>query len=61
MLMARLLGILLLVALGVMLIVFTVTGDRKWLRVFGRTLQIGILIGLIFIGIYFLQRFLLVT
>lgn len=61
MLMARLLGILLLVGLGVMLIVFTVTGDRKWLRVFGRTLQIGILIGLIFIGIYFLQRFLLVT
>lgn len=59
MLVARLVGILLLISLGVMLLMFAATKDRKWLRIFGRMLGIGLSIALIFIGIYFFERFLL--
>jgi hypothetical protein len=54
------LGVLLPIALGVTLILFFLTKDRKWLRIFGQILRVGIVIFLIFIGIYFLGRFLLV-
>jgi hypothetical protein len=61
MLIARILGILLPIALGASLILFLLTKDRKWLRIFGQILTVGIVIMLIFIGIYFIERFLLVV
>lgn len=59
MLVARLVGVLLLITLGVMLLMFAITKDRKWLRIFGRTLGVGLAIILIFIGILVFERFLL--
>lgn len=59
MLVARLVGTLLLMTLGVMLVMFAITKDRKWLRIFGRTSGVGLAIALIFIGIRFFERFLL--
>jgi len=61
MLVARLLGIVLLITLGVTVILFIATKDRKWLRIFGRILGAGGVILLIFIGIYLIERFLLVV
>ncbi len=60
MLIARLLGALLVITLGVMLVMFLVTREPRWLRYFGRVLLVGLVITLVFIGIYFLERFLLV-
>jgi len=60
MLVARLLGSLLVISLGVMLIMFLVTRERMWLRYAGKILLIGVVIALIFIGIFILERFLLV-
>ena len=60
MLIARILGVLLPITLGVSLILYFLTKDRKWLRIFGQILRVGIVIVLIFIGIYFIERFLLV-
>ena len=59
MLVARLVGILLLITLGVMLLMFFITKDRKWLRIFGRACAVGLAIALIFIGIFLFERFLL--
>ena len=59
MLVARLVGTLLLITLGVMLVMFAITKDRKWLRIFGRTLGVALAITLIFIAIHFFERFLL--
>lgn len=61
MLIARMLGVLLPIVLGVLLILYFLTKDRKWLRFFGQTLKVGIVIALIFIGIYVVERFLLVV
>jgi len=61
MLVARLLGVVLLIALGVTVVLYVATKDRKWLRIFGRLLGAGGLILLIFIGVYFIERFLLVV
>ena len=61
MLVARLLAVVLLIALGVTVALFVVTKDRKWLRIFGRILGAGGVILLIFIGIYLIERFLLVV
>lgn len=60
MLIARLFGTLLVITLGATLVLFLVTGQRKWLRYFGTVLRVGLVLSLIFIGIYFLERFLLV-
>jgi len=60
MLVARLLGSLLVITLGAMLLMFLVTRERMWLRYAGKVFLIGVVISLIFIGIYFLERFLLV-
>jgi hypothetical protein len=60
MLIARLLGTLLVITLGAMLVMFLVTGERRWLGYFARALQVGLVLTLIFIGIYLLERFLLV-
>jgi hypothetical protein len=61
MLIARILGVLLPITLGVSLILFFLTKDRKWLRIFGQILRVGIVMMLIFLGIYFVERFLLVV
>ena len=61
MLIARILGVLLPITLGVSLILYFLTKDRKWLRICGQILRVGIVIVLIFIGIYFIERFLLVV
>ena len=60
MVIARLIALVLLVVVGAVLLLFVVTKDRKWLRIFGRILQASVVIALIFIGIFFLERFLLV-
>ncbi len=60
MLIARILGVLLPITLGASLILFFITKDRKWLRIFGKVFIVGIVIMLIFIAIYFVERFLLV-
>jgi hypothetical protein len=60
MLIARILGVLLPITLGASLILFFITKDRKWLRIFGQVFIVGIVIMLIFIAIYFVERFLLV-
>ena len=60
MLIARILGVLLPITLGASLILFFITKDRKWLRIFGQVFIVGIVIFLIFIAIYFVERFLLV-
>lgn len=60
MVIARLIALVLLVVVGAVLLLFVVTKDRKWLRIFGRILQVSVVIALIFIGIFFLERFLLV-
>jgi len=60
MLIARILGVLLPITLGASLILFFITKDRKWLRIFGQVFIVGIVILLIFIAIYFVERFLLV-
>ena len=59
MLVARLAGTLLVIALGATLVMFVATKDRKWLRIFGQLLGVGVVITMIFIGIYFFERFLL--
>ena len=60
MLIARVLAALLVITLGALLVMFLVTRERRWLRYFGRVLQVGLALTLIFIGVYFLERFLLV-
>ena len=60
MLIARILGLLLPIALGASLILFFMTKDRKWLRIFGKVFIVGIITMLIFIAIYLVERFLLV-
>lgn len=60
MLIARILGVLLPITLGASLILFFITKDRKWLRIFGQVFIVGIIIMLIFIAIYLVERFLLV-
>lgn len=60
MLIARILGVLLPITLGASLILFFITKDRNWLRIFGQVFIVGIVIVLIFIAIYFVERFLLV-
>ena len=61
MLIARLAGMVLLIVAGAALLVYVVTKDRKWLRIFGEILKVALVIALIFIAIYFLERFLLVV
>lgn len=60
MLIARILGVLLPITLGASLILFFITKDRNWLRIFSQVFIVGIVIVLIFIAIYFVERFLLV-
>ena len=57
MLVARILAVLLVVCLGATLTTYIVTKDRRWLRFAGQVLRVGLLIILIIIVLYAVERF----
>jgi hypothetical protein len=61
MLVLRILGTLLVITLGACVVVFVVTKDRRWLRFAGRILVFGIVIMLIFLSLYALERLVLIA
>jgi FtsH-binding integral membrane protein len=56
MLILRIFGALLVITLGVSLVGYVVTRDRRWLRFTARALVIGIVIALILMVLYALER-----
>ncbi len=56
MLILRIFGALLVITLGVSLVGYVVTKDRRWLRFTTRALVIGIVIALILMVLYALER-----
>lgn len=56
MLIARIFGVLLFVTLGVSVVAFIVTADRRWLRFAGQAFKLGVIILLIFMVLYVLER-----
>jgi hypothetical protein len=60
MLVLRLLGALLIVVVGVAAVVYIVTKDRRWLRFARQSLVFGLIILLIFLALYALERLLLI-
>jgi FtsH-binding integral membrane protein len=52
----RIFGALLVVTLGVSLVGYVLTRDRRWLRFAVRVLAIGIIIILIFMALYAVER-----
>jgi len=56
MLVLRIFGALLVITLGVCLVGYVLTRDRRWLRFAVRGLVIGLVIALIFIVLYTLER-----
>ena len=56
MLILRIFGALLVITLGVSLVGYVVTKDRRWLRFTARALVVGIVIALILMVLYALER-----
>jgi uncharacterized membrane protein len=56
MLVLRIFGALLVITLGVSLVGYVLTRDRRWLRFAARGLVIGLVISLIFVVLYTLER-----
>lgn len=56
MLVLRIFGALLVITLGISLVGYVVSRDRRWLRFSVRTLAIGLVILLIFIVLYVFER-----
>ena len=56
MLVLRIFGALLVITLGVSLVEYVLTKDRRWFRFAARGLAIGLVIALIFIVLYTLER-----
>ena len=56
MLVLRIFGALLVITLGTSLVGFLLTRDRKWLRFTVRVLIVGIVIAMIFMSLYALER-----
>lgn len=56
MLVLRIVGGLLIVVLGVSVFAYALTRDRRWLRFARQTLSLGLIILLIFFGLYALER-----
>jgi FtsH-binding integral membrane protein len=56
MLVLRIFGALLVITLGVSLVGYVLTRDRRWLRFAIRGLVIGLVIALIFMVLYALER-----
>ncbi len=61
MLVLRILGGLLVVIVGASFLVYLVTKDRRWLRFVRQALTLGLVILMIFLALYALERFLLVV
>lgn len=61
MLVLRVFGALLVITLGVSSVGFFVTRDRRWLRFTTRALVIGLVIALIFLILYALERLVVVV
>jgi len=60
MLVLRILGALLIVVVGVSLVVYVVTRDRRWLRFVRQIVLFGLVILMIFMALYALERFFMV-
>jgi hypothetical protein len=60
MLVLRKFGALLVITLGVSLVGYVVTRDRRWLRFAARALVIGFVTALIFMVLYALERLVVV-
>lgn len=56
MLVLRIFGVLLVITLGVSMVGYVVTKDRRWLRFTVRALVVGVFIVLIFMVLYALER-----
>ena len=57
MLVLRILGALLVIAVGASAAVYLVTKDRRWLRFSWQILKFGLIILLIFLALFTLERF----
>ena len=57
MIVLRILGALLVIAVGASAAVYPVTKDRRWLRFSWQILKFGLIILLIFLALFFLERF----
>lgn len=57
MLVLRILGALLVIAVGTSTAVYLVTKDRRWLRFSWQILKFGLIILLIFLALFALERF----
>ena len=61
MLVLRIFGALLLITLGVSFVGFVLTRDRRWLRFSWQILIAGVVISLIFLILYMLERLIVVV
>lgn len=61
MLVLRIFGVLLVIALGVSLVGYVLTRDRQWLRFTASTLMVGFVITLIVMVLYALERLVVVV
>jgi hypothetical protein len=61
MLVLRILGGLFVLVIGVALVAHVVTRDRRWLRFAWQTFRLGLVILLIFMALYALERLVLVV
>ncbi len=61
MLVLRILGALLVIAVGASVAVYLVTRDRRWLRFSWQILKLGLIILLIFVVLFALERFAIVV
>jgi len=52
----RVLAVLLAIAIGASLLIYTLTGDRRYLQLSGRLFRYGIVMGLIFFALMILER-----
>ena len=57
MIVLRILGALLVIAVGASAAVYLVTKDRRWLRFSWQILKFGLIILLIFLALFALERF----
>jgi hypothetical protein len=56
MLVLRIFGALLVITLGVSMVGYVVTKDRRWLRFTGRAIVVGFFTALIFMALYAIER-----
>lgn len=61
MLVLRILGALFILVVGMSLVAHVVTKDKRWLRFAWQTFRLGLLILLIFMALYALERLVIVV